>query len=444
MIIGQPFIFEFNMAENYNIPNREELEQLYQSYTPVFGEILSNIKEKLKNTIKLDSPPTYKSRIKSFKSYYKKVLKKRQDKIGTTHGLISLTDMIGIRVVCPFLEDVNDVEEQVKKIFNVTEIEIKGADQNFKEFGYESIHILVEIPDDCLPVYNTALDIPKDMVCEIQVRTILQDAWAEVEHELIYKSEFNPFDKPLRRKLASINASLTLADMIFQEIRDYQNKLQVELGVRRNTFYNKADEYADSELGIPYVKDGNNNKDAPQNTGENKENKSLGEDNPFESGSIDDLVLKALHEHNIGNYPKAIKIYSQIIDQNPYLNNIMLSVIYKHRGMAHFAQSDYDKALRDFKMSAANDASAFRTLYYEGIVYSVKDMHKEAIECFNQSLDIDGYQSHVYARRALAYYNLGQYKEALKDLDNANDLGLNDDDCKALREKLIKKFDMNM
>jgi len=432
------------MAKEYIIPKKEELEQLYQSYTPVFGEILSNITDKLKHTITLESAPTYKSRIKSFNSYYKKVLKKRQDKIGNVEGIITLTDMIGIRVVCPFLEDVNTVEEQVKKTFKVTEIEIKGADQNFKEFGYESIHILVEIPEDCKPIFNTALEIPKDMVCEIQVRTILQDAWAEVEHELIYKSEFNPFDKPLRRKLASINASLTLADMIFQEIREYQNKLQVELGVRRNTFYNKADEITDEGLGLlsPSVALDGDNLDCNKNN--KATNKSLGEDNPFESGSIDDLVLKALHEHNIGNYSGAIKIYSQIINQNPYLNPIMQSVIYKHRGMARFAQSDYDNALKDFKLSSNNDTSAFRTFYYEGIVYSVNEMHKEAIECFNESLSINAYQSHVYARRAISYYNLGMYQESLKDLDSANNLGLNDDDCKALRAKLMDKFDMSM
>ena len=45
----------------------------------------------------------------------------------------------------------------------------------------------------------------------------------------IYKIEFNPFDIPLRRKLASLNAMLSLADITFQEIRDYQNKLQKEL-----------------------------------------------------------------------------------------------------------------------------------------------------------------------------------------------------------------------
>ena len=130
-------------------------------------------------------------------------------------------------------------------------------------------------------------------------RTILQDAWAEVEHELVYKSEFNPFDKPLRRKLASINASLTLADIVFQEIRDYQKKLQGEIAFRRNTFYEKADDITDEELGL-----------------EPKEKESLtaiDDDDLSITGTIDDLVLAALQAHNSGKLDKAVRIYTQII-----------------------------------------------------------------------------------------------------------------------------------
>ena len=149
--------------------------------------------------------------------------------------------MLGIRVICAFLEDLKTVEEQISKIFKIIEIERKGADRTFSEFGYESIHFLVEIPEE----FKTDKDtVPDGLVCEIQVRTILQDAWAEVEHELVYKSEFSPFDLPLRRKLASLNASLSLSDIIFQEIRDYQNKLNKELDCRRESFYDKADNIA--------------------------------------------------------------------------------------------------------------------------------------------------------------------------------------------------------
>lgn len=423
------------MTEQQDLPNKLEIQRLYESYAPVFNEVLANIEAKLKVSIKIASIPTFKTRIKSFTSYYKKILRQKPKEAAESKSLVTLTDMIGIRVICAFLEDLDIVEQQLVTYFNVKEIERKGAQQSFREFGYESVHVLIAIPEDCKPKKELDPPLPDEVVCEIQIRTILQDAWAEVEHELIYKSEFNPFDKPLRRKLASINASLTLADTIFQEIRDYQNRLQSELGTRRNTFYNKADDFTNKEFGLPQE-----NRDlkasaaiySPQN------------DLPYSKKSIDELVLSALHEHNLANFDKAIEIYTQIINSKPTPPPVVLGVIYKHRGMAYFAQSMYDKALEDFRASVADDPKGFRALYYEGIVCSVQDKNQEAIECFNKSLEIDAFQSHVYYRRALAYFNLGEYKKSLSDISSAENLGLNDEEVKALKTKVLKKFDMGM
>ncbi|MBQ1726107.1 MAG: tetratricopeptide repeat protein [Treponema sp.] len=423
------------MTEQQDLPNKLEIQRLYESYAPVFNEVLANIEAKLKASIKIASIPTFKTRIKSFTSYYKKILRQKPKEAAESKSLVTLTDMIGIRVICAFLEDLDIVEQQLVTYFNVKEIERKGAQQSFREFGYESVHVLIAIPEDCKPKKELDPPLPDEVVCEIQIRTILQDAWAEVEHELIYKSEFNPFDKPLRRKLASINASLTLADTIFQEIRDYQNRLQSELGTRRNTFYNKADDFTNKEFGLPQE-----NRDlkasaaiySPQN------------DLPYSKKSIDELVLSALHEHNLANFDKAIEIYTQIINSKPTPPPVVLGVIYKHRGMAYFAQSMYDKALEDFRASVADDPKGFRALYYEGIVCSVQDKNQEAIECFNKSLEIDAFQSHVYYRRALAYFNLGEYKKSLSDISSAENLGLNDEEVKALKTKVLKKFDMGM
>lgn len=423
------------MTEQQDLPNKLEIQRLYESYAPVFNEVLANIEAKLKASIKIASIPTFKTRIKSFASYYKKILRQKPKEAAESKSLVTLTDMIGIRVICAFLEDLDIVEQQLVTYFNVKEIERKGAQQSFREFGYESVHVLIAIPEDCKPKKELDPPLPDEVVCEIQIRTILQDAWAEVEHELIYKSEFNPFDKPLRRKLASINASLTLADTIFQEIRDYQNRLQSELGTRRNTFYNKADDFTNKEFGLPQE-----NRDlkasaaiySPQN------------DLPYSKKSIDELVLSALHEHNLANFDKAIEIYTQIINSKPTPPPVVLGVIYKHRGMAYFAQSMYDKALEDFRASVADDPKGFRALYYEGIVCSVQDKNQEAIECFNKSLEIDAFQSHVYYRRALAYFNLGEYKKSLADIASAENLGLNDEEVKALKTKVLKKFDMGM
>ena len=415
------------MAEN-NLPNREKIKSIYESYSPVFSEVLSNIEGELKNTIKLNSMPTYKARIKSFGSYYKKILRQKPQEAALGTELVTLTDMMGIRVICAFIEDLAVVEEQLLSHFCVKEVERKGAEQSFREFGYESVHILIEIPESCRPKNNCSPKLPNNVVCEIQVRTILQDAWAEVEHELIYKSEFNPFDKPLRRKLASINASLSLADTIFQEIRDYQTQLQSELGIRRNTFYDKADDITDKEFHFSQEQTSESLLNSPTNTGK--------------KASIDDLVLLALHAHNTGNFAEAVTIYSQILDSKPVPQNVVLSVIYKHRGMAYFAQSEYEKALNDFVESSKYDPKAFRSIYYEGIVLSIQKKYKEAIECFSKSLSINEMQSHAFYRRATAYFEIAEYENAMNDVVAAQKLGLVDSGLEQLHAKLMQKFDM--
>ncbi|MBQ0051077.1 MAG: tetratricopeptide repeat protein [Treponema sp.] len=410
-----------------SLPSKNNIKATYESYKPVLSEIMQNIEAKLKSSINLASKPTYKSRVKSFNSYYRKVLRLKSKEAGESN-FVELTDMMGIRVICAFLEDLSEVERQVKELFEVREVEYKGAQQNFREFGYESVHVLVAIPKDCYPK-NNELPLPDSLVCEIQIRTILQDAWAEVEHELIYKSEFTPFDMPLRRKLASMNASLSLADIIFQEIRDYQKKLQGEVEARREAFYEKAD-----ELTL----------NSSTSKTEVLETKNISRVSPYVRGTIDDMLLEAIHAHNHGELEKAVEIYTVILGSEPTPPAPVLSVIHKHRGMAYFAQNNYTAALEDFEESVKNDLNGFRSYYYIGIVQTIMNNHKEAIEAFTKSLEINEYQSHAHFRRAISYFKIGDFDESLKDLTAAQSLGLNDSETESLHSKLMEKFGMSM
>ena len=419
--------------KSVGIPAKKKILQTYESYIPYLETIMKNIQLRLVDNLKLSSQPTYKKRINSFNSYYKKLLRLKPEEAVNSDSLICLTDMMGIRIICTFLEDLSEVKEQIKSLFDVKEIEIKGSSQSFKEFGYESIHVLVAIPQECFPKEDfydekgNKLIIPDNAVCEIQIRTILQDAWAEVEHELIYKTEFTPFDMPLKRKLASMNASLSLADIIFQEIRDYQKKLQVEMNERHRSFYERADELITNE-----------------NEKVEKVEKNLEKVSPYVRGTIDDMLLEAIHAHNSQQLDRAIDIYTQIIESKPTPNNIVLSVIHKHRGMAYFAKNDLSSALNDFHSSYELDKSSFRSVYYEGIVYSIQKNFEKSIECFTMSLELNEYQSHTYYRRALSYYELGEYEKSMNDVIAAQKLGLLESECKNLHDKLIEKFDMKM
>ena len=306
--------------------SKSTIRENYEAYGEYFAKILQNILSVLQEKISLSAQPTYKWRIKRFDSYYKKVLRKEAGKITTVNSLICLTDMLGIRLICAFLEDINLAVAQIKDIFEIKEVEIKGDEKKVSEFGYESIHVLVKIPKDCLPEkdarFKDLLPLEGELVCEIQIRTILQDAWAEVEHELIYKTEFSPFDMPLRRKLAAINASLSLADITFQEIRDYQKKLQKEVEERRQSFYSMADNLLDEKPKA-------------------KKPEEINRVSPFVQGTIDDLLLRAIQAHNAGNLEEAVDIYTKIIQAVPADQKQVISVIRKHRGMAYFSMHNF-------------------------------------------------------------------------------------------------------
>ncbi|MBR5646026.1 MAG: tetratricopeptide repeat protein [Treponema sp.] len=416
------------MDNNFEVPAKEKIRETYEKYNDYFYEIMNNIVKILQEKIKLGAQPTYKSRVKSFKSYYKKVLRLKSDQAVQNDKLVCLTDMMGIRMICAFLEDINLAVEQLKTIFDIKEIEIKGADKKFSEFGYESIHVLIKLPESCVPErkykYSNLEPLPDDIVCEIQIRTILQDAWAEVEHELIYKTEFSPFDAPLRRKLASINASLTLADITFQEIRDYQKKLQKEVDDRRQTFYLMADNLLDKKKEV-------------------KEEK-INRVTPFVQGSIDELLLQAIHLHNEGNLEQAVEIYTKILNAVPPADKNVIAVISKHRGMAYFSMNNFDEAIKDFNTSLENDPKAYRPYYYLGIVYSIKKEYEKAIGYFDESLAINQFQAHTHFRRAMAYFEIKEYEKSMNDLNSALNLGMDKEECKVLQDKLSKKFGMSM
>lgn len=401
------------------LPDIRELKQKYDASLPHLTALLDRLEEYLRSLIQVSAILSYKSRIKKFDSFYKKLLKYPPKK--DIYELPVLSDLIGLRIICPFMQNIREVKAILSDNFKILEIEEKGAERTFREFGYESTHVLIEIPE----TFKVGLSLPPELIFEIQIRTILQDAWAEVEHELVYKYEFSPLDTPLKRKLASINASLCLADVVFQDLRDYQGKLNNQLDTRRNLFYACADEFTDSILADDSERDRAVTPACPDMS-------SL--------ETIDSLILHALEAHNKGNFPLAQSIYTKIIEKQT--NSLVQSIMYKHRGVAFFAEGNYQCAYQDFCSSIKANPANFRAYYYAGIVLMIMKNDSDAIEYFTKSLEINGYQAHVYFRRALAYFREEQLTLALNDLDRATALGLPPEDEKKLRVAIAKKIDM--
>ncbi|MDR2478435.1 MAG: tetratricopeptide repeat protein [Treponema sp.] len=134
-----------------------------------------------------------------------------------------------------------------------------------------------------------------------------------------------------------------------------------------------------------------------------------------DSASIDDLLLAALSAHNRNSFDEAIALYSRILELQP--KNSIRSLIYKHRGMAKFAQSQYHDAIADFGNALEYDRKSYKAAYYQGVVYSVLKQYAEAIDDFTHSLVINPYQSFCLFRRGQAYFHIGDFPQALSDCE---------------------------
>jgi putative GTP pyrophosphokinase len=401
-----------------NFPDHNTIRKQYDACSGARHLVIKDLVDRFEEVLYvLPSRPSVRGRQKKFDSFYKKYLKLLKAEEEPV-----ITDLIGLRVICPFLEDLKLVEKTLREHFSVLEVDKKGAHFSFKEFGYESVHLLISIPSEIIKKRGNA----GCTIAEVQIRTILQDAWAEVEHELVYKAEFTPFDDPLKRKLAAVNASLSLADSIFQEIRSYQKQLNSELGKRRDSFYRKIEEETDAFLF--------------EDTEEAAGKEFSYEPVDIEKVTIDELLLNALYAHNKNRFADAIRFYSRILDLQP--DNSIISLIYKHRGMANFAQSSYDDAIEDFTRALEYDPASYKAAYYRGVVKSVLRRYPGAIEDFSLSLSINPYQNFTLYRRAQAYYHLGDYPASLGDCEASLALSPEFEQAVKFRDILKEKLKM--
>ncbi len=135
-----------------------------------------------------------------------------------------ITDQAGVRVITFFPKTIDEVDKVINAEFLVREKSNKADTLKLEErFGYQSVHYLVSLKSDrtSLPEYAQY----KDLIAEIQVRTILQHAWAEIEHDIQYKSS-ETIPPSIRRRFMSLAGLLEIADREFEIIQDDDNELR--------------------------------------------------------------------------------------------------------------------------------------------------------------------------------------------------------------------------
>ena len=123
----------------------------------------------------------FSSRIKKPDSIIKKLERKGRE-VTFKSATETLNDIAGVRVVCFFSDDILQIADAVKKQKDFKIIKEKDYIKRPKKSGYQSLHLIVEVP-------VTYLDSSKGVRVEIQIRSVAMDYWAELDAQMCYKKE---------------------------------------------------------------------------------------------------------------------------------------------------------------------------------------------------------------------------------------------------------------
>ena len=152
-------------------------------------------------------------RIKSAESIVKKLQKKNHD-ISLDTAMEKLNDIIGIRIICPFQDDVFHVTEAIKSINDLEIVNIKNFISHPKRSGYRSIHLICRADVPGIGKSNL----------EIQLRSVAMNYWAILDHLLCYKNE-NKKVQNLRKELKKCYFEIADIDKRFYQLRKQIEKL---------------------------------------------------------------------------------------------------------------------------------------------------------------------------------------------------------------------------
>ncbi len=214
--VHEYFIFivynHFEVTLMYNdvkriIKQYHDNQGLYQSLKDDIEDIFVRIIEK--NHFRISNMSI---RIKKEEALLKKITYKNKYR-----DIHEITDVVACRIITLFENDVDRICECVKENFDIVEYndKRKKSYEDRIDFGYNSLHLLIKFNEErCQFIEYSQY---KDIIFELQIRTTLQHSWAEIEHGLGYKSQYE-IPKDIRRRLTRLSASLELLDEEFVEI----------------------------------------------------------------------------------------------------------------------------------------------------------------------------------------------------------------------------------
>ena len=205
----------------------EMILEEYGRLLPIYSDMVSIIPERLRSFFEEAGiiVAAVESRVKTQSSLEGKL----ELKGGKYSSVYDITDIVGMRVITFYNDDVDKVASVVERLFEIdweNSVDKRKA-HDVDSFGYMSLHYVCRIPESA---YNDAAHPEINKIrFEIQIRTVLQHAWANMNHDTGYKSGVE-VPKAYLRQLSRLAGMLELADDEFSRIRndlsDYRRRVQ--------------------------------------------------------------------------------------------------------------------------------------------------------------------------------------------------------------------------
>lgn len=171
-------------SDNYFVNQAIQFRELMMMYNCAIREVRTKL-EVLNDELSIRNSRNpiefIESRIKRPLSIVEK-LKRYGEPVNVESIERSLNDVAGIRVICPFIDDIYSVADMLLSQDDITLIKKKDYIENPKPNGYRSLHLILEVP-----VFFS--NQKKPMRVEVQIRTIAMDFWSSVDHQLKYKHD---------------------------------------------------------------------------------------------------------------------------------------------------------------------------------------------------------------------------------------------------------------
>ena len=198
---------------------RAEYERLADVVEERLSRVLAPADIMMHITHRIKTPESIKGKLAKKSAHYQNVR--------------DLYDILGFRVICYFAEDVDLVAKLVAENFRIDWSRSKDKREliDAQSFGYLSLHYVCALPESA--------DDGQDLWFELQIRTILQHSWAEIEHDLGYKTEFE-VPRSIRRSFSRAASLLETADILFSQIREELEEYKA--AVKADVVNNKIDE----------------------------------------------------------------------------------------------------------------------------------------------------------------------------------------------------------